>query len=95
MRKRVVSVWFPRLSSDRVLRARAMETANANRPFAVIHHEKNTERIYCLNLAAEAQGLYRGMGFSDARGYCPELRSEPANTLADARFLPLGGLGWQ
>ena len=89
MRKRVVSVWFPRLSSDRVLRARAMETANANRPFAVIHHEKNTERIYCLNLAAEAQGLYRGMGFSDARGYCPELRSEPANTLADARFLHL------
>jgi len=80
-------MWFPRLPSDRVLRARASETANDNRPFVLTHHDKNTDRIYCLNRAAEAQGLHRGMGFSDARAYCPELQSGPADTTADARFL--------
>lgn len=87
MRKRVVSMWFPRLPSDRVLRAGLGHIADNNRPFALIHHEKNTDRIYCLNPAAEAQGLHRGMGFSDARAYCPDLQSEPADKIADAKFL--------
>lgn len=87
MHKRVVSVWFPRLPSDRVLRVCANGTEV--HPFALTHHEKNTDRIYCLNQAAEAKGLHRGMGFSDARAYCPDLQSSPANTRADARFLQM------
>lgn len=86
MPKRVVSMWFPRLPSDRVLRAHPVDST-ASRPFVLTHHEKNSDRIYCLNQAAEAQGLHRGMGFSDARAYCPDLQSQPANTRADARFL--------
>ncbi|WP_223870803.1 Y-family DNA polymerase [Salipiger aestuarii] len=89
MRKRIVSMWFPRLPSDRVLRARATNTANDNRPFVLTHHEKGTDRIYCLNPAAEAQGLHRGMGFSDARAYCPDLQSQPADIAADTRFLQM------
>jgi protein ImuB len=89
MRKRVVSMWFPRLPSDRVLRACLQQTANDNRPFALIHHEKNTDRIYCLNQVAESQGLHRGMGVSDARAYCPELQSQPADRGADAKFLQM------
>ncbi len=89
MRKRVVSMWFPRLPSDRVLRARAQVAANDNRPFVLTRHEKNTDRIYCLNRAAEAQGLHRGMGVSDARAYCPDLQSQPADPRADARFLQM------
>lgn len=92
MRKRVVSVWFPRLPSDRVLRARAvgrMAHTATHLPFALTHHEKNTDRIYCLNHAAEAQGLHRGMGLSDARAYCPALESCPANPVADLRFLTM------
>ncbi len=80
-------MWFPRLPSDRVLRAALQQTADDNHPFALIHHEKNTDRIYCLNHAAEAQGLHRGMGFSDARAYCPDLLSQPADRIADAKFL--------
>jgi len=87
MRKRAVSMWFPKLPSDRVLRARAMTTATDDRPFAITHHVKNTDRIYCLNQAAQARGLHRGMGFSDARAYCPDLQSQPADVTADARFL--------
>lgn len=88
MHKRVVSVWFPRLPSDRVLRARAFQ-ADQTRPFVITHHEKNADRIYCLNQAAEGQGLHRGMGFSDARAFCPEVQSGPANTNADSRFLQM------
>ncbi|MDO6590735.1 MULTISPECIES: Y-family DNA polymerase [Rhodobacterales] len=88
MRKRVVSMWFPNLPSDRVLRAGALN-GDDTRPFVVTHHAKNTDRIYCLNNAAAAQGLHRDMGFSDARAYCPDLQSCPADPIADARFIQM------
>lgn len=79
--RRVVSIWFPRLASDRVLRMRPIEG-----PFALTLTQSNTNRIYCLNSAAERQGLNAGMPFSDARAFCPELQSHPADPLADRRF---------
>ena len=81
IQRRVVSVWFPRLASDRVLRLRPIEG-----PFALTHSISNTNRIYCLNVAAERLGLSAGMPFSDARAFCPELQSRPADPLADRRF---------
>jgi protein ImuB len=81
IQRRVVSIWFPRLASDRVLRMRPLEG-----PFALTHSISNTNRIYCLNTAAERLGLGAGMPFSDARAFCPELQSRPADPLADRRF---------
>lgn len=78
----IVSLWFPRLPSDRVLRARALDG-----PFALTLKESNANRIYCLNPEAEKRGLSRGMPFSDARAFCPELHSQPADLHADQRFL--------
>uniref|UniRef100_UPI003BAB8A18 Y-family DNA polymerase n=1 Tax=Stappia sp. TaxID=1870903 RepID=UPI003BAB8A18 len=82
IRKRVVSMWFPRLASDRVLRARPVDG-----PFALTLETDNANRLYSLNALAERQGLYQGMSFSDARVFCPELRSAPADPAADERFL--------
>jgi protein ImuB len=82
MQRRVVSLWFPRLASDRVLRARPVEA-----PFALTLRQSNTDRLYCLNPVAERQGLHRGMSFSDARAFCPDLQSRPADMLADKQFL--------
>ncbi len=82
MQKRVVSLWFPRLASDRFLRARPIDG-----PFALTHRQNNTERLYCLNTEALAQGLTPGMGFADARAFCPDLQSHPADLTADAMFL--------
>jgi len=79
--RRVVSMWFPRLASDRVLRVRPV-----GGPFALTIHEKNANRLYCLNAAAEKQGLHRGMSYSDARAYCPDLISTPADLYASQRF---------
>lgn len=76
-----MSLWFPRLASDRVLRTRPVDG-----PFALTLRQSNTNRIYCLNHAAERQGLHRGMSNSDARAFCPDLQSRPADPLADQRF---------
>ena len=75
-------MWFPRLASDRVLRARPIDG-----PFALTLRQANAERLYCLNPEAERQGLHRGMPFADARAFCPALQSRPADPARDARFL--------
>ena len=77
-----MSLWFPRLASDRALRARPVDG-----PFALTLRHSNTDRLYCLNRAAEQQGLNRGMSFSDARAFCPDLQSRPADMPGDAGFL--------
>ena len=84
VQRRVVSLWFPRLSSDRVLRQRPVEG-----PFALTLKQKNANRIYCLNREATQQGLHQGMSFADARAFCPELQSRVAQPEEDQRFLHL------
>lgn len=56
-------------------------------PFALTLKEKNASRVYCLNTEAEQAGLHRGMPFSDARAFCPELQSGEADVHADWRML--------
>lgn len=75
-------MWFPRLASDRALKARPVEA-----PFALSVHQQNTDRIYCLNQHAEGLGLHRGMSLADARAFCPTLVSQTARPDLDARFL--------
>lgn len=75
-------MWFPRLASDRVLRARPTDA-----PFVLFQRHGTTETIRCLNRAAEAVGLHPGMRMADARSFCPDLISRPADPAGDARFL--------
>lgn len=82
---RVVSLWFPRLSSDRVLRQNG--AALVERPFAVHHLEKNAERIRCLNHTAQKKGVHPGMSLADARAFCPDLVTRPADPASDGRLL--------
>ncbi len=82
--RRVVSLWFPRLASERVLRQRPVDG-----PFVLTFKQKNADRIYCLNKAAEQQGLHQGMPYADARAFCPELQSRVAEPERDKGFLHL------
>ena len=75
-------MWFPRLPSDRVLRTHPVEG-----PFALSLRVGAAETLYCLNTAAERAGLHRGMLLADARSFCPELLTRPAQPDLDARFL--------
>lgn len=80
--RRALSLWFPRLATDRVLRACAVDG-----PFALTQNLNNANRLYCLNEQAEHKGLHRGMSFADARAFCPDLQSQPVDLVAGDSFL--------
>ncbi|MEJ6393540.1 DNA polymerase Y family protein [Gymnodinialimonas sp. 2305UL16-5] len=82
IQRRVVSLWFPRLATDRVLRQHPNDA-----PFVLTLQQKNANRIYCLNAEATRRGLERGMPYSDARAFCPNLQSRPAEPQKDRHFL--------
>ncbi|WP_394197472.1 Y-family DNA polymerase [Litoreibacter albidus] len=82
IQRRVVSLWFPQLASDRVLRQHLIDA-----PFVLTLKQKNANRIYCLNGDATRKGLHRGMSYADARAFCPSLQSAPADPAQDERFL--------
>lgn len=67
---------------DHYLRQRPVEG-----PFALTFSEKNAQRIYDLNEAAEWAGLTQGLSFADARALCPDLASDLADPVSDLRFL--------
>jgi protein ImuB len=56
-------------------------------PFVLTLKQQNTNRVYCLNIAAARQGLQQGMSYADARAFCPDLQSRVADPQQDQRFL--------
>lgn len=82
MGRRLLSIWFPRLASDATLRKHPAEG-----PFALVLRSGNRDHLHCLNAAAEAQGLRRGMGLADARAIFPDLATRPADLDQEAREL--------
>ena len=73
-RRRILSLWFPRLAAERVLRA---EPGLADRPLAVVADRRGALVLASLARAAEVQGLRRGMMLGDARAICPALVTRP------------------
>ncbi|MBL8563803.1 MAG: hypothetical protein JNN06_16155 [Gemmobacter sp.] len=82
MARRLLSIWFPRLASDSSLRSQPVEG-----PFALTLRSGNTDHLHCLNAAAQALGLHRGMALADARAICPDLVTRPADLAAEAAAL--------
>ena len=56
-------------------------------PFALIQRSGNTNHVHCLNKAAEARGLRRGMTLVDARAICPDLSTDQADLPREAAAL--------
>ncbi|MEX2520717.1 MAG: DNA polymerase Y family protein [Paracoccaceae bacterium] len=82
MARRLLSIWFPRLASDASLRARPVEG-----PFALTHRSGAADHLHCLDPAASARGLSRGMALADARAICPGLATRPADLAREAAAL--------
>lgn len=82
MPRRLLSIWFPRLASDVALRRRPVAG-----PFALTMRTGNADRLHCLDPAAAAQGLHRGMALADARAICPGLATRPADPVQEAAAL--------
>lgn len=77
-----MSIWFPRLASDVSLRRHPIEG-----PFALTLRAGNADHLHCVNPAAMALGLARGMALADARAICPDLATRPADLMAEAAAL--------
>ena len=82
--RRILSLWFPRLAAERVVRA-APELAG--RPLAVVADRRGALVLAGLSAAAEAAGLGRGMALGDARAILPDLVTRPADPAGLARSL--------
>jgi protein ImuB len=82
--RRILSLWFPRLAAERVLRhGRSLPCG----PLAVVAEVRNAQVIASLSAEAEAAGLYLGQGLRDARAMCPALITRTAAPGAEAAFL--------
>lgn len=86
-RKRILSLWFPRLGAERVLRLARSGTAGLAGPLAVVGDRNGAQVILSLSAAAEAAGVSLGQPLRDATAMCPDLATVPADPLAEAAFL--------
>src|ERR1700704_3131575 len=83
-RRRYLSVWLRRLTTDRMIRA---SPDLADVPIVVTTEVKSALRLTAMNDAAARLGLKPGMALADARAMYPGLMARDADLQADRRLL--------
>ncbi|MFB6462254.1 Y-family DNA polymerase [Bradyrhizobium tunisiense] len=86
-RRRILSLWLPRLPIDRIQRFLQLSNGAPDEPSIVVIKDNNALVIHALDEAAERLGLYIGQPLANARAMCPDLRVFDADTAADAKTL--------
>ncbi|MBP9182686.1 MAG: DNA polymerase Y family protein [Fuscovulum sp.] len=82
--RRILSLWFPRLAAERVLRQRRDVLPL---PFAVMGDRDGAQVLVSLNPLAEAAGLRLDQPLRDATAMCPDLLTRAESPAQDAAFL--------
>ncbi len=82
--RRILSLWFPRLAAERVLRLRRDVIPV---PLVIVGDVGGAQVLTSVSAAAQAVGLREGQGLRDATAICPNLLSVTADPLNEARFL--------
>ncbi len=89
--RRILSLWLPYLSTDRIWRQRLGRdwhmASSAFPPLLVSRREGNVQVVAALDRRAEALKLKRGMGVADARAMHPAVEIVEADPEADRRLL--------
>jgi len=83
--KRIVSLWFPKLSTDRL--ARLSKKDWSDRAAAAIVWHDGCPRLAAVNPHARAAGLRPLMRLADARALLPDIVTVPSEPRADLRLL--------
>ena len=83
MGRRILSLWLPRLASERALRRAGV----GDLALAVVEKRGPAEVLACLSPAAEALGLRRGQPLAEARALAPGLVTRPADPDGQAQLL--------
>ncbi|WP_209505206.1 MULTISPECIES: DUF6504 family protein [unclassified Ruegeria] len=83
-KRRILSLWFPRLGAERLIRAaRGLHTG----PLAIVAEQSNMQVITSVNVDAQAAGLRVGQPVRDAHAMCANLITRHRNAPAEAAFL--------
>jgi protein ImuB len=82
--RRVLSLWFPRMGAERLLRQAGV---TEEQPFAVVQDTGKTQVISSLSVSAEGWGLSHGQPLRDALAMYPDLITRLQNRQLEARFL--------
>jgi len=82
--RRILSLWFPRMAVERMLRQRRPTLPLC---LAVVADRGGAQVLVSLNPEAEAAGLRAGQPLRDATAMCPELVTHPAEPSREAAFL--------
>jgi protein ImuB len=88
-RRRILSLWLPRLPIDRIKRQLARSNASPadNDPCVVVAKQNNALQIFAVDDAAARFGLDVGLPLANARAICPQLRVFDADEVTDAKTL--------
>jgi protein ImuB len=82
--RRILSLWFPRLGMDCLIRRQPML---ADQPLIVVQEQKNMQVVSSLSAAAQTQGIYVGQPVRDAYAMCPGLLSHARSAVGEQKFL--------
>jgi protein ImuB len=80
--RRILSIWFPRLGAERLMRRRGICG-----PFAVVAEKGQRQVLVSLSPGAEAAGLCCGQPLREAQALCPDLVTAPQHPAAEVAFL--------
>ncbi len=88
-RRRILSLWLPRLPIDRIKRkfVRNSVVLASGDPCIVVAKENNALQIHALDEVAARSGLAIGLPLANARAICPELTVFDADEVADRKML--------
>jgi protein ImuB len=90
-RRRILSLWLPRLPIDRIKRqlcdAGPAKQNPGDHPSIVVIKQNNALQIFALDDAAASLGLDVGLPLANARAICPQLQTFDADEAADAKAL--------
>ncbi len=81
-RRRILSLWFPRLAAERVIRQGV-----GPGPVAVIEEHGNMRLILAASAEAEAGGIHRGQALQEALALLPDLVTRISVPEQEAAFL--------
>jgi protein ImuB len=82
--RRFLSLWLPRLATDRARRLGGVDKAA---PLVVVAKIDNAQRLVCIDAQASRLGLSLGLSLPDARARFPTLVTVEAEPLEEARLL--------
>jgi len=85
--RRILALWLPRLSTDRLRRKSKASGRPDDRPLVVAEKTENAIRLSAVDARAARLGLSTGMALADARARIPDIAVVPANAAKDAKLL--------